>query len=85
MNKGFDSAFDLVDKALVAIGGPANGGTAQWSFHDSESKDLAARIFGDATNNNRNPKSIPVRYAAVKGAWNLPVKKCANSLKCSKL
>jgi hypothetical protein len=63
LNDAFKSAFTMVDKGIQAVGGPANGPSAQWSFPDAESRDLAARVFGTTENRER---SVTRRYNIVK-------------------
>jgi hypothetical protein len=52
LDKAFASSFRMVDDALSAIGRiPSNNAPpgALWEFPDSESRDLAGRIFGDGS------------------------------------
>jgi len=55
LDKGFTSAFFMIERALEAVGEPGTQGTL-WTFPDAETKDMAARIFGDSTTKPKNPK-----------------------------
>jgi len=44
----------MIERALEAVGEPGTQGTL-WTFPDVETKDMAARIFGDSTVQPDNP------------------------------
>jgi hypothetical protein len=47
VKSGMKQAFGMAEAALEAIGTlPDNNANAQWKFPDSESRHMAARIFG---------------------------------------
>jgi hypothetical protein len=47
VKSGMKQAFGMAEAALTAIGNsPDNNPNAHWKFPDSESRDMAARIFG---------------------------------------
>jgi hypothetical protein len=66
LDTSFASAFTMADRAVKTIGQPGTPGTAaEWTFVDTEARDLAARIFGDGkTRGDRF--DLTTRYTLVK-------------------
>jgi hypothetical protein len=74
LKSGMRQAFGMADAALEAIGTlPDNNANAKWKFPDSESRDMAARIFGldfdvEAPYQYNNPELTPVnKYEVIRG------------------
>jgi hypothetical protein len=69
LDDAFSSAFDMVDRAMDAIGNlPTNGAPGQlWEYPDSETKDLSGRIFGDGVElTGRHKRNLADRLKVIK-------------------
>jgi hypothetical protein len=71
LNNAFLSAFTKIEKASMKVGKPGRLPAYDWTFPDSEAKDLAARVFGDGKPRGTRP-GIGQRYTLVKSMWNVP-------------
>jgi hypothetical protein len=74
LKTGMRQAFEMADAALEAIGTlPDNNANANWKFPDSESRDMAARIFGldfdvEASYQINDPELTKVnKYEVIRG------------------
>jgi hypothetical protein len=67
LDKAFTSAFTLVEHAIEAVEatGQADTPGALWTFPDSETRDLAARIFGSS----KIQYTIPDRMNIIKSKY----------------
>jgi hypothetical protein len=71
LDTAFTSAFTMIDDAINMIGNLPSPGAppgAQWSFPDSEARDLAARIFGAGA--SHEVPDIAARYTLIKSIGN---------------
>jgi hypothetical protein len=55
LDEGFTSAFVMIERALDAVGEPGTE-EKEWTFPDAETRDMAARIFGDSKTQPKGPR-----------------------------